>query len=648
MVAATIVPLRRRGRPLRMAEGRPQRCPHGHPGRVIFWGRRHWTRAPFRRQRMRCYPSDGSPIHTFSLGHRQNEPHHRHGEDCPTCDVRPGPVQGPVALVDFFLTVNEAARLLQLVGRGVSLRRASETVRLEAHRYAEDALGMRYASREFELAARYLDVLGGEIDRTLAPKAWPRILVLDSTPFNLRAYGAEEHGERWNEEDRAGAVLVAVGGDDPALRLQPWRIGFAGDETTESWRDFLDELPGDPEWIVADGAGAIASAVQRTWPNATFYSCEFHLGRALREAAYADGIYPEAASVRELFRRAFWSEADWDALATWALDEDHPELLRWMATNDDLIRRQAALHKAHFGFPRSNGAAERVCDWIDRRFPRRRRYSVRNAKRLGAVLALMRAELANQADLLLYARLVKRCVEALPAEFHVAWTALQDPSEGLCSIAALLIGARDRARRNTAGYMADAKTRSVLRLLEGENEARVSCGLPPLVATIKPGRRTLAVDVAGLMLADFPSKLLDWDLDANPGVDPCELPAGSGYAAHWKCCRCGHTWEAPVNQRTKRLTRCGRCHTERADGLNSLATVHPDLVREWDAEANAPLRPERIKASHDKTVIWRCLEDPEHPSYRMSPFARAKVEIGCPICRKRRRAAERRERRRAA
>ena len=88
---------------------------------------------------MRCYPSDGSPIHTFSLERRQNEPHHQHGEDCPTCDVRPGAAQGSLALVDFFHTANEIARLLQLVGRGLSLRRASEMVRLEAHRYAEDA-----------------------------------------------------------------------------------------------------------------------------------------------------------------------------------------------------------------------------------------------------------------------------------------------------------------------------------------------------------------------------------------------------------------------------------------------------------------------------------------------------------------------------
>ena len=35
-------------------------------------------------------------------------------------------------------------------------------------------------------------------------------------------------------------------------------------------------------------------------------------------------------------------------------------------------------------------------------------------------------------------------------------------------------------------------------------------------------------------------------------------------------------------------------------GKNSLAALHPHLVREWDATANAPLRPDRIKATYDK------------------------------------------------
>lgn len=91
-----------------------------------------------------------------------------------------------------------------------------------------------------------------------------------------------------------------------------------------------------------------------------------------------------------------------------------------------------------------------------------------------------------------------------------------------------------------------------------------------------------------------------------------------------------------------RQTRCQPCSTERAVGLNALASVRPDLVREWDTEANAPLRPDRVKATYDKTASWICPDDPEHPPYRMSPFTRAKMPVGCPLCRRKARAEDRR------
>ena len=68
--------------------------------------------------------------------------------------------------------------------------------------------------------------------------------------------------------------------------------------------------------------------------------------------------------------------------------------------------------------------------------------------------------------------------------------------------------------------------------------------------------------------------------------------------------------------------------------MNALAVVRPDLLAEWDASANAPLRPARIKVTYDKAVTWRCA-DPKHPPYRMSPWARSRIQIGCRFCRRR-------------
>jgi hypothetical protein len=266
---------------------------------------------------------------------------------------------------------------------------------------------------------------------------------------------------------------------------------------------------------------------------------------------------------------------------------------------------------------------------------RSRRFSLRNATRLQLVLALMRAHHAGQADLATLTSIIRREMDRVPRDVRLDWTAREDPSSELCSIAQLIVDAHDRATTGTATYMAAAQARSVIAKVASQNEERRRSGLPALVATVAPGRKVASVKVAGKMLAaDFPEVARDWDHDAND--EPLvTIRAGSSIKAHWRCHVCGHTWTAEVAQRTMRGTGCERCRTRRADETSSLMAVHPELVREWDTETNAPLRPERIKATYAKTVSWICPEDPEHPPYRMSPLTRAKHAIGCRLCRKR-------------
>ena len=282
---------------------------------------------------------------------------------------------------------------------------------------------------------------------------------------------------------------------------------------------FLAEIDPDgpgPDWVVADGARAIANAVARRWPNATFYSCEFHVGRALKEAARSDGIDPDFAKHAEIFRKALWSNHDWDALRAFASSKPAPVLQGWCQTNDVFVRQQVALHKQFFGFPRSNAAAERILDWIDKRFGRRRRYSLRNAARLQLVLALVRAFHAGQSDLATFASVVKATMRDLHPDSHFAWTARHDPSDRLCSIGQLIVDAHDRAAKGNATYMAAAKARSVIANVASQNQALAEIGAPPMEATIAPGRATASVKVTGKMLAaDFPLIARDWDPGAN-------------------------------------------------------------------------------------------------------------------------------------
>jgi len=593
---------------------------------VILWGTRAWESAPFRRQRFHCRPADGSRPHTFSMDRRRAAAAHPDGEACVTCDVLPGAAQGPLSPVDYFHTGVELAHLLALLGQGVSLRDASERVRLEAQRFFRDEYGLPCVCREHMLAARYLDCFGAALEAQLAPVGCPRILVLDSQPFNLRG----EQGER------GGAVFAATGADEPGRPLTAWRLDFAPDESAASWSDFLAALDGGgpgPDWVVADGSNAIRAALAARWPQAILYSCEYHLRGSLLAAAERDGIRTTDPACAGLFKRALWSNRDWDALADDIIARAAVHLRDWYLANDELVRRQIELRRRFPLYPRSNSAAEALLRWVGSCFDRRRRNGLRNAKRLHLLLALMRAHHAGQADTAALAALIKPTLRSLPRDFHFAWTALHD-RRGRPSIAALIRSARERVRpAPTPAAAAAYKARSVLAITAAANAELAAAGLPPLVAQVRDGRRSASVLTRGKWLErDFPLVACDWDGEANDRPLG-SLTAGSGYAAHWRCHRCAHRWVATVVSRTGLQARCPRCATGRADETSSLAALHPELLAEWHPSANGDLRPERIRATSERRVVWLCRDDPAHAPYRLSPLARTRRAVTCPQCR---------------
>ncbi len=358
--------------------------------------------------------------------------------------------------------------------------------------------------------------------------------------------------------------------------------------------------------------------------------------------AHADGLALDPA-MNVAIRRAQWSLADWEALGRLATAQHAAHLLTWIGQRDELVRHQIAARRTHRGYPRGNGPAEsllaQVEGWIDAR-----RFNFRNARRLGLLLALMRAELAGNADAARYARLIKDAVEQSHGRPQIAWAAHQDPRSAPCSLSELLVRARERAAAAETSYMTDAKARSVLSIVAAGNAARAASGFPPLEATIGPDRRTASVKVAGLMLSDFPDISAEWADDLNP-IDKRTARAGSDRVAHWRCAQ-GHVWQAPVNQRTIRQTRCGDCHTARANATNSVAALWPELLDEWDREANRPLTPERTKITYHRAIWWRCLTNRDHPPYKMAPRTRGARDVGCRVCRRERR--ERQSRKRAA
>lgn len=125
--------------------------------------------------------------------------------------------------------------------------------------------------------------------------------------------------------------------------------------------------------------------------------------------------------------------------------------------------------------------------------------------------------------------------------------------------------------------------------------------------------------------------LLDeWDDGRNLPLTPqtiTYITYGSTRAAWWRCAN-GHTWRAVLYTRTGGA-RCPYCTGRRVQpGFNDLASVHPELARQWDYAKNAPLVPADISAGSGRSVWWRC--EKGH-SFQAVIASRANGS-GCPYC----------------
>ena len=66
----------------------------------------------------------------------------------------------------------------------------------------------------------------------------------------------------------------------------------------------------------------------------------------------------------------------------------------------------------------------------------------------------------------------------------------------------------------------------------------------------------------------------------------------------WVCKKCGNKWTAKVYLRYNGTGKCLKC---RSIGINK-----PELLNEWDAEANFPLTPYNVTPGSHKKVAWIC------------------------------------------
>lgn len=123
-----------------------------------------------------------------------------------------------------------------------------------------------------------------------------------------------------------------------------------------------------------------------------------------------------------------------------------------------------------------------------------------------------------------------------------------------------------------------------------------------------------------------PNLAAEWDYENNNGLLPDDVTPFSDRVVWWKC-RLGHSYQSsPANRTAGR--GCPYCSGHKVlPGFNDFASLHPDLVHEWNYEKNS-ISPSDITEHSGKTVWWQC--DIGH-EWKTTVDSRSNGH-GCPYC----------------
>jgi hypothetical protein len=170
------------------------------------------------------------------------------------------------------------------------------------------------------------------------------------------------------------------------------------------------------------------------------------------------------------------------------------------------------------------------------------------------------------------------------------------------------------------------------RVLRGEEHYAVGAPLFD-VKTLRAMRRRarelrLAVRTSRNWVAGYPNLVAEWHPTRNIDLFPDEVSFGSHRRIWWQCPKGpDHEWVATPNKRTGSNRGCPFCAGQQVSITNSLATIDPNLAREWHPTRNGKLTAGDVTSASQRAVWWRCSKDEDH-EWRCAPADR----FGCPLC----------------
>jgi len=129
------------------------------------------------------------------------------------------------------------------------------------------------------------------------------------------------------------------------------------------------------------------------------------------------------------------------------------------------------------------------------------------------------------------------------------------------------------------------------------------------------------------LAAKWPELAKEWHPIKNEELTPYNVGIGS-YKKAWWICKKGHEWEAVIASRTSMNCGCPYCSGNKVCYDNCLATIIPNLAKEWHPIKNGGLTPYDVTSGSQKKVFWQCNKG---HSWKTSVSSR-KSGYGCPRC----------------
>ena len=132
------------------------------------------------------------------------------------------------------------------------------------------------------------------------------------------------------------------------------------------------------------------------------------------------------------------------------------------------------------------------------------------------------------------------------------------------------------------------------------------------------------------LAALYPDIAKQWHPTKNKNITPYDIGPGSRKKVWWKCPKGDdHEWKAVVYQRVNGLG-CPICSNQKIVLSNCLATVNPELAKQWHPLKNGTLTPYDIGAGSGKAVWWKCPVGVDHEWKGI--ISHRNKNITCPIC----------------